>query len=61
MKEEHIIIISTSLIDIASRISKDIIVLHDGELTDVTEEELKLPTVRQTLYNILGEATNENI
>ena len=29
--------------------------------TDVTEEELKLPTVRQTLYNILGEATNENI
>ena len=28
---------------------------------DVTEEELKLPTVRQTLYNILGEATNENI
>ena len=61
MTEEHIIIISTSLIEIASRISKDLIVLHDGELTDISEDEMKLPAVRQAVYEILGEAGNGNI
>ncbi len=61
MTENHIIIISTSLIENALRISKDLIVLHDGELTDISKEEFALPPVKEVLQQILGETDNGNI
>lgn len=59
MKDDHIIIITTGLLDIAQRISDDVIVLNNGEFTLVSKETMEIPEIKQAVMDILGEADNE--
>lgn len=61
MKDEHIILISTGLLDIAHRISKDVVVLNNGELNLVSYETMQIPEIKAAVLDILGEADNEII
>ncbi len=56
VKDEHIILISTGLLDIARRIGKELVVLNNGELNTVTDEMLDIPEIRQAILDILGES-----
>lgn len=58
MKEDHIILVSTGLLDIAHKIAKDIVVLNKGELTDVPAETMKMPEIKKAVTDILEEADN---
>ena len=58
MKEDHIILVSTGLLDIAHKIAKDIVVLNKGELTDVPAETMKIPEIKKAVTDILEEADN---
>ncbi|MGN0327986.1 MAG: ATP-binding cassette domain-containing protein [Lachnospira sp.] len=61
MKDEHIILISTGLLDIARKISEDTVVLNNGELNLISKETMEIPEIRQAVLDILGEADNEII
>ncbi len=61
MKDEHIILISTGLLDIAQRISKDVVVLNNGELNQISYDTMQIPEIREAVLDILGEADNEII
>ena len=56
VKDEHIILMSTGLLDIAHRISRDVVVLNNGELNLISYETMQIPVL-----DILGEADNEII
>ena len=43
MKDEHIILISTGLLEIAHRISQDVVVLNNGELNQISYETMQIP------------------
>ncbi len=58
VKDRHIILISTKRLDIARRISKDVLVLNNGELNCVSEEMLDVPEVRQAIGEILAADNN---
>lgn len=55
VKDEHIILISTGMLEIAQRLNKDILVLNNGELNLVTDEMMKIPEIKQAILDILGE------
>lgn len=55
VKDEHIILISTGVLEIAQRLNKDILVLNNGELNLVTDEMMKIPEIKQAILDILGE------
>jgi len=55
VKENHIIIISTSLLSVARSISKDILVLNSGEIYEIAEEMVDVPEIANALKDILGE------
>lgn len=59
MKDEHIILVSTGLFEMAKRISDDAIVLNNGELNAVSRDTMEIPEIRQAILDILGEADNE--
>ncbi|MDD3239535.1 MAG: ATP-binding cassette domain-containing protein [Lachnospira sp.] len=61
MQDDHIIIISTGLLDISQRISDDAVVLNNGELNLVSKETMEIPEIREAVLDILGEADNEII
>ena len=61
VKDEHIILISTGLLDIAHRISRDVVVLNNGELNLISYETMKIPEIKKAVLDILGEADNEII
>lgn len=54
-KEGHIIIISTSLLSIARKIAKDILVLNSGEIYEIPENMIDVPEIANALSDILGE------
>lgn len=56
MKNDHIILISTGVLEIAHRISKDIVVLNNGELNYISEDTMKIPEIRQAVVDIIEEA-----
>lgn len=59
VKEDYIILISTGILKVAQKISKDILMLSDGELNLITSETLKVPELRKAVLSILGENDNE--
>ena len=61
MKEDHIILISTGLLEIARKISPDAVVLNNGELNFVSKDTMAIPEIRQAVLDILEEADNGNI
>jgi ABC-2 type transport system ATP-binding protein len=61
MKEEHIILVSTGMLEIARKISPDVVVLNNGELNFVSKDTMAIPEIRQAVLAILGEADNGNI
>lgn len=61
VKDEHVIIISTGLLDIAQKISSDVVILNNGELNQVSEETMAIPEIKDAVLDILGEADNEII
>jgi ABC-2 type transport system ATP-binding protein len=61
MKDEHIILISTGLLEIAQRISKDVVVLNNKELNMVSEDMMAMPEIKRAILDILEEADNEVI
>ena len=61
VKDEHIILISTGLLDIAHRISQDVVVLNNGELNLISYETMQSPEIKKAVLDILGEADNEII
>lgn len=61
MKEDHIIIITTGLLEIAQRISEDTAVLNNGELNLISRETMEIPEIKNAVLDILGEADNEII
>ena len=52
-KEGHIIIISTSLLSIARKIAKDILVLNSGEIYEIPENMIDVPEIANVLSDIL--------
>lgn len=54
-KKDHIIIISTSLLSMARRIAKDILVLNSGEIYEIPENMIDVPEIANALSDILGE------
>ena len=60
-KNDHIILISTGLLDIAHRISKDVLVLNNGELNPISHETMQISEIKEAVLDILGEADNEII
>lgn len=61
MKDDHIIIISTGLLEISQRISDDAVVLNNGELNLISKDTMEIPEIKQAVLDILGEADNEII
>ena len=61
MKDEHIILISTGLLEIAHRISQDVVVLNNGELNQISYETMQIPEIKAAVLDIIGEADNEII
>lgn len=61
VKDEHIILMSTGLLDIAHRISRDVLVLNNGELNLISYETMQIPEIKKAVLDILGEADNEII
>ena len=61
VKNEHIILISTGLLDVAHRISQDVVVLNNGELNQISYETMQIPEIKGAVLDILGEADNEII
>lgn len=61
VKKDHIILISTGLLDTAHRISEDVVVLNNGELNLISHETMQIPEIKEAVLDILGEADNEII
>ena len=59
VKNEHIILISTGVLDVAHRISQDVVVLNNGELNQISYETMQIPEIKGAVLDILGEADNE--
>ena len=60
-KDDHIILLSTGLLDVAHRISKDVLVLNNGELNPISHETMQIPEIKEAVLDILGEADTESI
>lgn len=60
VKEQHIILISTGLLEIAKKISEELLVLGNGELNTVPVDTLQIPEIRKAVLDIIGEADNGN-
>ena len=60
-KDDHIILLSTGFLDVAHIISKDVLVLNNGELNPISHETMQIPEIKEAVLDILGEADNEII
>lgn len=61
VKKDHIILISTGLLEVARKISNEFLVLNNGELNAVPEETLQIPEIRAAVLEIIGEAWHGNL
>ncbi|MBO5458869.1 MAG: ATP-binding cassette domain-containing protein [Lachnospira sp.] len=60
VKKDHIILISTGLLEVAGKISDEFLVLNNGELNSVPKETLQIPEIRAAVLEIIGESNVEN-
>lgn len=60
VKEEHIILISTGLLEVAKQISDEILLLHNGKFEVVPSETLQVQELRRAVLDIIGEADHGN-
>lgn len=58
-KDRHIIIVTTALLDIATHVADDILVLSNGEINEVTKEMLEITEIKHAILDILGEEEND--
>lgn len=61
MKDDHVILISTGILETANKISEDVVVLNNGELNLVSKDSLSIPEIKKAVLDILGEDDNEDI
>ena len=61
VKENHIILISTGLLEIAKQISNEILLLHNGRFEVVPSETLQVQELRRAVLDIIGEADHGNL
>lgn len=60
VKDNHIILISTGLLEIAKQISDEILLLHNGKFEIVPSETLQVQELRRAVLDIIGEADHGN-
>lgn len=60
VKDNHIILISTGLLEVAKKISKEILLLNNGEFDVVPAETLQVQELRRVVLDIIGEADHGN-
>lgn len=53
--EGHIVIVTTGIFAMAKRIAKDVLVLSNGEINEVTYEMIDIPEIKKAIFDILGE------
>lgn len=53
--ECHIVIVTTGIFAMAKRIAKDVLVLSNGEINEVTYEMIDIPEIKKAIFDILGE------
>lgn len=58
IKEDHILIFSTHILQLATDLCDEIVVLHGGELEGIDSSELKNPDFENKIFNILKEEEN---
>ena len=61
VKENHIILISTGLLEIAKQISNEILLLHNGRFEVVPSETLQVQELRRAVLDIIGGADHGNL
>lgn len=54
MKQDHIIVMSTHIMQLAQDISDEIVLLRDGKMTQLTELDIKAPDFEQYIINELS-------
>lgn len=54
MKQDHIIVMSTHIMQLAQDISDEIVLLRDGKMTQLTEFDIKAPDFEQYIINELS-------
>lgn len=59
LKEEHIILVTTGSVEVARKLSDDIVVLNNGELNMVSGESFKIPEIRQAVIELVSEEEDE--
>lgn len=52
---EHVVIVSTSELSVAQRISPDLLILNNGELNEVPAEMVDIPEINNAILDILGD------
>lgn len=55
MKDEHVLIFSTHILQLAADLCDELVVLHRGKLTCVSAEVLKQPDFEQQVIELLSE------
>ena len=58
MKSDHILIFSTHILELATDLCDDIVVLNNGQLELVDEELLKSPDFEEKIMDILKEGND---
>ena len=61
VKDDHIILISTGLIDIAKKISKDLIILDGGKANVFSKESLRKKINKKAVLELMGEDEDEEL
>ncbi len=59
LKEEHVILVTTGSVDVARSISRDIVVLNNGELNQISDESFRIPEIRQAVIELVSEGDDE--
>jgi ABC-2 type transport system ATP-binding protein len=59
MKKDHILIFSTHILQLASDLCDELVILHNGKLSAVPPELLGSPEFEQTIIELLRDETGE--
>jgi ABC-2 type transport system ATP-binding protein len=54
-----VVLISTSVLNVARQISPDVLVLNNGELNEVTADMIDIPEIHDAILDILGDLEND--
>lgn len=61
LKDEHIVIVTTCLLEVSQKLSYDTVVLNNGVLHYISNATMQIPEIHSAVLEILGEADNEII